>query len=91
MYILYSFCDSDCIHLLYGLICVFYRRGDPHSAQQEDSEWMESSFQRTVGVQTDYRDSETQTDPYSPEYILHPGAVIPEILTLVPFSWGMQT
>ncbi|XP_017325120.1 cilia- and flagella-associated protein 91 [Ictalurus punctatus] len=63
-------------------------RGDPHSAQQEDSEWMESSFQRTVGVQTDYRDSETQTDPYSPEYILHPGAVIPEILTLVPFSWG---
>ncbi|MCJ8732841.1 hypothetical protein PDJAM_G00215890 [Pangasius djambal] len=63
-------------------------KGDPYNAQQEGSEWMESSFQRTVGVQTDYRDSEAQTDPYSPEYILRPGAAIPEILTLAPFSWG---
>ncbi|XP_060786404.1 cilia- and flagella-associated protein 91-like isoform X2 [Neoarius graeffei] len=46
------------------------------------------SVQRTVGVQTDYRDSETQTDPYTPEYVLHPGAAIPEILTLATFSWG---
>lgn len=69
---------------------LFFRRGDPHNAQQEDSEWMGSSFQRTVGVQTDYRDSETQTDPYSPEYILRPGAAIPEILTLATFSWGMH-
>ena len=29
---------------------------------------------RTVHVQTDYRDSETQTDPYSPEYVVRPGS-----------------
>ncbi|KAF5890355.1 protein MAATS1, partial [Clarias magur] len=43
---------------------------------------------RTIGLQTDYRDSETQTDPYSPQYILRPGAAIPEVLTLALFSWG---
>ncbi|KAG7330867.1 hypothetical protein KOW79_004836 [Hemibagrus wyckioides] len=63
-------------------------KSDSHNAQQDSSELMESSFQRTVGVQTDYRESETQTDPYSPEYILQPGAAIPEILTLATFSWG---
>ncbi|XP_053352971.1 cilia- and flagella-associated protein 91 [Clarias gariepinus] len=63
-------------------------KGDPHTTQQEGSELMGSSFQRTVGVQTDYRDSETQTDPYSPEYTLCPGVAIPEILTLASFSWG---
>ncbi|KAK3543485.1 hypothetical protein QTP70_023212 [Hemibagrus guttatus] len=63
-------------------------KSDSHNAQQDSSELMESSFQRTVAVQTDYRESETQTDPYSPEYILHPGAAIPEILTLATFSWG---
>ncbi|KAG8000601.1 Cilia-and flagella-associated protein 91 [Nibea albiflora] len=26
----------------------------------------------TVGVQTDYRESETQTDPYSPDYVIQP-------------------
>lgn len=68
---------------------IFYLSGDSQNTQQEGSEWM--SVQRTVGVQTDYRDSETQTDPYTPEYVLHPGAAIPEILTLATFSWGMQT
>ncbi|XP_060786401.1 cilia- and flagella-associated protein 91-like [Neoarius graeffei] len=57
-------------------------------AQQEGSEWTESSFQCTVGVQTDYRDSETQTDPYTPEYFLRPGAATPEILTLTTLTWG---
>ncbi|GAA6082796.1 cilia- and flagella-associated protein 91-like, partial [Tachysurus ichikawai] len=61
---------------------------DSHNTQQDISKRMESSFQRTVGVQTDYRDSEAQTDPYSPEYILHPGADIPEILSLATFTWG---
>ncbi|XP_066472204.1 cilia- and flagella-associated protein 91 [Tiliqua scincoides] len=42
---------------------------------------------RTVGTQTDYRDGEAQTDPYSPEYIVPPGS-IPELLTLVTLSWG---
>ncbi|KAM8977766.1 cilia- and flagella-associated protein 91 [Pelodytes ibericus] len=42
---------------------------------------------RTVGIQTDYRDSEAQTDPYSPEYVVHPGSV-PELLTLANLTWG---
>lgn len=42
---------------------------------------------RTVHVQTDYRDSETQTDPYSPEYVIRPGSQ-PELLTLATLSYG---
>ncbi|KAF4804934.1 Protein MAATS1 [Turdus rufiventris] len=42
---------------------------------------------RTLGTQTDYRDGEAQTDPYSPEYIVRSGSV-PEILTLATLSWG---
>ncbi|XP_068127073.1 cilia- and flagella-associated protein 91 isoform X1 [Hyperolius riggenbachi] len=42
---------------------------------------------RTVAIQTDYRDSEAQTDPYSPEFIVRPGSV-PEILTLANLTWG---
>ncbi|XP_058712025.1 cilia- and flagella-associated protein 91 [Poecile atricapillus] len=42
---------------------------------------------RTLGTQTDYRDGEAQTDPYSPEYIVRSGSV-PEILTLAILTWG---
>ncbi|NXN92458.1 CFA91 protein, partial [Rhinopomastus cyanomelas] len=41
----------------------------------------------TVGTQTDYRDGETQTDPYSPEYVV-PSGSIPELLTLATLTWG---
>uniref|UniRef100_G1NSE5 Cilia- and flagella-associated protein 91 n=1 Tax=Myotis lucifugus TaxID=59463 RepID=G1NSE5_MYOLU len=41
----------------------------------------------TVGIQTDYRDSEVQTDPYSPEYIVCQDS-IPELLTLATLTWG---
>ncbi|NXP17584.1 CFA91 protein, partial [Scytalopus superciliaris] len=41
----------------------------------------------TLGTQTDYRDSEAQTDPYSPQYTVHGGS-IPELLTLATLSWG---
>ncbi|NXT07299.1 CFA91 protein, partial [Prunella fulvescens] len=41
----------------------------------------------TLGTQTDYRDGEAQTDPYSPEYIVRGGSV-PEILTLATLTWG---
>jgi len=41
---------------------------------------------RTVHVQTDYRESETQTDPYSPEYVTRPGSQ-PELLTLATLSF----
>uniref|UniRef100_A0A8D0B6B2 Cilia- and flagella-associated protein 91 n=1 Tax=Salvator merianae TaxID=96440 RepID=A0A8D0B6B2_SALMN len=42
---------------------------------------------RTVGTQTDYRDGEAQTDPYSPEYVV-PSGSIPELLTLATMTWG---
>lgn len=42
---------------------------------------------RSVGVQTDYRDSETQTDPYSPGYLVRPGSQ-PELLTLASLCHG---
>ncbi|XP_040195144.1 cilia- and flagella-associated protein 91 [Rana temporaria] len=42
---------------------------------------------RTVAIQTDYRDSETQTDPYSPEFVVQAGSV-PEILMLANLTWG---
>ncbi|XP_056649479.1 cilia- and flagella-associated protein 91 isoform X2 [Monodelphis domestica] len=41
----------------------------------------------TQGTQTDYRDSETQTDPYTPEYVVCQ-ETIPEILTLATLTWG---
>ncbi|XP_068877186.1 cilia- and flagella-associated protein 91 isoform X3 [Aphelocoma coerulescens] len=52
----------------------------------EDSQVFGLMF-RTLGTQTDYRDGEAQTDPYSPEYIVHSGSV-PEILTLATLTWG---
>ncbi|KAM8855259.1 cilia- and flagella-associated protein 91 isoform 2-T2 [Spinachia spinachia] len=42
----------------------------------------------TVGVQTDYRESETQTDPYSPEYAVQPGTTPSELLQLAALTWG---
>ncbi|KFQ23797.1 Protein MAATS1, partial [Merops nubicus] len=41
----------------------------------------------TLGTQTDYRDGEAQTDPYSPEYVIPRGSV-PELLTLATLTWG---
>ena len=40
-----------------------------------------------VHVQTDNRHSETQTDPYSPEYVVRPGSQ-PELLTLATLCYG---
>ncbi|NXX11452.1 CFA91 protein, partial [Podargus strigoides] len=41
----------------------------------------------TLGTQTDYRDGEAQTDPYSPEYVI-PGGSVLELLTLATLTWG---
>ncbi|EDV25762.1 uncharacterized protein TRIADDRAFT_55191 [Trichoplax adhaerens] len=42
---------------------------------------------RSVEVQTMYRDSEAQTDPYTPEYVVRPGSQT-ELLTLATLSYG---
>ncbi|XP_006884379.1 PREDICTED: protein MAATS1 [Elephantulus edwardii] len=41
----------------------------------------------TVSTQTDFRDADVQTDPYSPEYIVCQDS-IPELLTLATLTWG---
>ncbi|TRY86695.1 hypothetical protein DNTS_028778, partial [Danionella cerebrum] len=53
-----------------------------------DGKHTTTPFQRNVGVQTDYRDSEAQTDPYSPHHTLAPGMASPELLTLASLRWG---
>jgi hypothetical protein len=53
--------------------------------EPQDEEVVQGS--KTVGVQTMYRDSEAQTDPYTPDYTVRPGEE-PEILTLASLSYG---
>ncbi|KAJ4453628.1 putative amy-1-associating protein expressed in testis 1 [Paratrimastix pyriformis] len=43
---------------------------------------------REMAVQTDYRESEAQTDPYTPDYVIPSGKPEPDILALLPFTWG---
>merc|ERR1719159_2115784 len=42
---------------------------------------------KTVGTQSVYRESEVQTDPYSPDYFIIPNNV-PEVLTLTHLTYG---
>lgn len=71
-----------------GVLCV-YRAVDPLAPPSTQHEEMElEGGTRTVYVQTDYRDSETQTDPYTPQYVVKPGEQ-PELLALASLSWGM--
>ncbi|KAJ3379529.1 hypothetical protein HDU84_006597, partial [Entophlyctis sp. JEL0112] len=49
----------------------------------------ETPVARSVAVQTVFRESEAQTDPYSPEYTLQPGQAPPELLALATLSYGM--
>lgn len=40
------------------------------------------------GVQSDYRETETQTDPYSPPYKLPFEGAYPRALALTGLTWG---
>ena len=42
---------------------------------------------KEMGTQSDYRESEAQTDPYTPEYVITDGSN-PELLTLANLSYG---
>ncbi|XP_043085528.1 cilia- and flagella-associated protein 91 [Puntigrus tetrazona] len=63
-------------------------KSDLLSASDGDKKWSPAPFQRSVGVQTDYRESETQTDPFTPDYAVRPGTAPPELLTLATLTWG---
>ncbi|XP_077437078.1 cilia- and flagella-associated protein 91 [Vanacampus margaritifer] len=41
----------------------------------------------TVAIQTDYRESEAQTDPYTPDYLLRAGTTPSELLAVASFTW----
>lgn len=59
-----------------------------HSLEpSEEVDQSDAPQTRSVHVQTDYRDSETQTEPYSPEYVIQPGTE-PELLTLATLSYS---
>ena len=65
-------------------------RQDPLAGSADQQALLErppTPLTRTVEIQTDYRDSEAQTDPYTPEYVVRPGSQ-PELLTLATLSYG---
>ena len=43
---------------------------------------------KTVECQSDFRESEAQTDPYTPAYVVPPDAPEPEVLTLTALTYG---
>lgn len=47
-----------------------------------------NSSRREVCCQTDYRENETQTNPYTPNYYIPDGIPEPEILSLQGLTWG---
>lgn len=68
-------------------VFIFNRQDPLAGPEQLQLERPPTPLTKTVEVQTDYRDSEAQTDPYTPEYVVRPGSA-PELLTLATLSHG---
>ncbi|XP_035264083.1 cilia- and flagella-associated protein 91-like [Anguilla anguilla] len=66
---------------------VFAVPKSPRFSMEGAQEHVSLAAHRTVHTQTDYRDSEAQTDPYTPKYAVRPGSS-PELLTLVTLTWN---
>ncbi|KAL2913580.1 hypothetical protein HK105_206882 [Polyrhizophydium stewartii] len=66
---------------------IVYARRHPPMVRQA-AERPASPPAKTVGTQTLFRESEAQTDPYSPEYILRPNLPPPELLALATLTYG---
>jgi hypothetical protein len=66
---------------------------DTYRAQELENEKLKemnrapTQLTKTIAIQTDYRDGEAQTDPYTPEYVIKPGTQ-PELLTLITLAYG---
>ncbi|XP_008054218.1 cilia- and flagella-associated protein 91 [Carlito syrichta] len=60
---------------------------EPYTFPPASTKSLPISSKSTVGTQTDYRDADVQTDPYSPEYVVCQDS-IPELLTLATLTWG---
>uniref|UniRef100_A0A4X1T349 Cilia- and flagella-associated protein 91 n=1 Tax=Sus scrofa TaxID=9823 RepID=A0A4X1T349_PIG len=62
-------------------------RAEPYTFPSPSTKYSPIPSKYTVSTQTDYRDGEAQTDPYSPEYVICQDS-IPELLTLATLTWG---
>ncbi|XP_049733282.1 cilia- and flagella-associated protein 91 isoform X1 [Elephas maximus indicus] len=62
-------------------------KAEPYTFPPASTKYPPIPSKCAVGTQTDYRDSEVQTDPYSPEYVVCQDSV-PELLTLATLTWG---
>lgn len=58
-----------------------------NAAKISNEEQMEEPLAKTVEIQTDYRESATQTDPFTPDYIIERGHT-PEVLTISHLNYG---
>ncbi|KAJ8283072.1 hypothetical protein COCON_G00055910 [Conger conger] len=66
---------------------VFGAPRSPRFSLDTPQEHVMFASHRTVHTQTDYRDSEAQTDPYTPKHAVRPGSS-PELLTLLTLTWN---
>lgn len=64
-----------------------FRSQDQELQRSNELNRPQTSYTKTIGTQTDYRDGEAQTDPYTPEYVVKPGEQ-PELLTLITLANG---
>lgn len=78
-------CKWSCWVLIFKIIFPF--RTEPYTFPRAPTKYPPIPSKCTVGTQTDYRDGEVQTDPYSPEYVVCQDS-IPELLTLASLTWG---
>uniref|UniRef100_Q95LR0-1 Isoform 1 of Cilia- and flagella-associated protein 91 n=1 Tax=Macaca fascicularis TaxID=9541 RepID=Q95LR0-1 len=62
-------------------------KAEPYTFPPTSTKQLSIPSKLTVGTQTDYRDADVQTDPYSPEYVVCQDS-IPELLTLATLTWG---
>ncbi|XP_008577008.1 PREDICTED: protein MAATS1 [Galeopterus variegatus] len=60
---------------------------EPYTLPPTSTKYAPIPSKSTVSTQTDYRDADVQTDPYTPEYVICQDS-IPELLTLATLTWG---
>lgn len=58
-----------------------------NAAKIASEEQEEEPLAKTVEIQTDYRESGTQTDPFTPDYVIERGQT-PEVLTIAHLNYG---
>ena len=61
--------------------------GPQQQMYQQQYQQQQISFKQTVAVQTIYRESEAQTNPYTPDFQIKQGET-PEVLAITHFTYG---